>query len=491
MRFASLRYKLIASYMGIILLFLLLAGSSVVYVLRDYQQRIRLDQLADLAFPISATVRSLEDAGATPAQIVGRIRIQGEFLRTRIILTDRTGFVIEDTGDELDGQQLTLPTTETNERRSNTPRAYYTSNADGLFLIAPAIRWSGEMRRAMGASSNYVVILAVPQANVVEAWWELAPSLTVAAAISLFVSILVALILTRSIARPLVQMTRASEEMARGRYDQSIPVRGHDEIARLATAFNAMASQVATSDRTMRDFLANVSHELKTPLTSIQGFSQAMLDGTITMEEQYRNAASIINVETVGMRRMVGDLLTLSKIESGQITMENEPVDIEGSLRDIVRRAEFLAEAAGIHIVLEVDSSAAVLGDERWLGQVFSNLLDNAIKHASDGSRVTVSAKVHETTHDVEVTFHNVGSYIPRDDLPRVFERFFQVDRSRSARVEGSGLGLAIVREVVQSHSGTVEAESDHFTGTTFRIHLPLYAPSSRASTQAVTKRVA
>ena len=491
MRFASLRYKLIASYMGIILLFLLLAGSSVVYVLRDYQQRTRLDQLADLAFPISATVRSLEDAGATPAQIVGRIRIQGEFLRTRIILTDRTGFVIEDTGNELDGQQLTLPTTETNERRSNTSRAYYTSNADGLFLIAPAVRWSGEMRRAMGASSNYVVILAVPQANVVEAWWELAPSLSVAAAISLIVSVLVALLLTRSIARPLVQMTRASEEMARGRYDQSIPVRGHDEIARLATAFNGMASQVSTSDRTMRDFLANVSHELKTPLTSIQGFSQAMLDGTITMEEQYRNAASIINVEAIGMRRMVDDLLTLSKIESGQITMESEPVEIERILRDIVRRAEFLAEAASIHITLEVDTGAVVLGDARWLGQVFSNLLDNAIKHASEGSRVTARAIVRESTHNIEMTFHNVGSYIPRDDLPRVFERFFQVDRSRSTRIEGSGLGLSIVREVVLSHNGTVEAESDHFTGTTFYVRLPLHVPASRASTQAMTRRVA
>jgi signal transduction histidine kinase len=452
---------------------LLLASSAVVIVLRDYQQRARLDQLGDLSFPILAGVRSLEERGATPRQIVSLVRLQSEMLRVRIILADQNGRVLEDTGNELDGTVIRLPSGSSPERQARTSHGpYYASTEGGLFLIAPSTR----LDDIAGFFSKYAVILAVPQATVAQAWWELAPSLSIAAAISLVVSILAALVLARSISRPLLRMTRASEEMARGRYEQSIVVRGRDEIARLASAFNAMARQVSSSDRTMRDFLANVSHELKTPLTSIQGFSQAMLDGVIRGDEQFHNAAGIINEETQAMRRLVDDLLTLSKIESGQISMQDEQIEIDRVLRDVVRRGEWAIEASRLQVNLEANSLAAVRGDAHWLTQVFSNLFDNAIKHTPAFGRLDIQAHVRAQPAEVQVSFRNSGSLIPAEDLPRVFERFFQVDRSRSARVHGSGLGLAIVREVVQSHGGSVAAESEPARGTTFTVRLPLAA---------------
>src|SRR5438067_46939 len=275
--FVSLRYRLIASYVAVIFLCLFLAGSAFVLLLREYQQRIRMDQLADLSFPISFNVRGFETAGATPDQLAQIVRQLSDSVGVRIVLADRGGTVIEDTGGVLDGVTISLPSRGGAERRSDSFRPYYAVDEGGILMVAPSFRSPGPG----GRTSNYVVILAIPQANVAQAWWELAPSLAFAGVISLLVSVLVALFLTRSIAQPLVQMTRASEEMARGRYDQSIPVRRRDEVGRLANAFNAMAQQVSSSDRTMRDFLANVSHELKTPLTSIQGFSQALIDGTI------------------------------------------------------------------------------------------------------------------------------------------------------------------------------------------------------------------
>jgi signal transduction histidine kinase len=474
--FRSLRWRLIGSYVLVIFVCLFMAGSTVVLVLRDQQQRARLHALEYQSVFIAGQVTALEAQEVEPRLIFWLMRRISSQTGIRIILTDRTGLVVEDTSDEVDGQQIPLPIREGQGRRGGV---YHAASDRDLFLIAPP------------SESSYVVILAVPQADVAGAWFELIPSLALAAAVSLVVSVLVALFLTRSIARPLVQMTRASEEMARGRYDQSIPVRGRDEVGRLAVAFNGMAHQVSTSDRTMRDFLANVSHELKTPLTSIQGFSQAMLDGTVLGLDEHRRAAGIINDEANRMRGLVEELLTLSKIESGQIAMGEDPVDLDRLLREAARRAEWQAESIGVRVVVEARPGAYVRGDAHWLAQVFSNLLDNALRHTPPGGSIAVRALASAEPSDVTVAVHNTGSYIPPEDLPRVFERFFQVDRSRAGRLSGSGLGLAIVREIVQAHGGSVGAASDPASGTTFTVRLPLHAPREPAPLQFPVTRVA
>jgi signal transduction histidine kinase len=474
--FRSLRWRLIGSYVLVIFVCLFLAGSAVVLVLRDQQQRARLDALGYQSVFIAGQVAGLEAQQVDPRLIFWLMRRYTSDTGVRVILADRSGLVVEDTFGELDGEQIPLPAREGEGRRGGM----YSAVSDrGLFLIAPP------------SQSSYVVILAIPQADVVGAWFELIPSLAVAAAVSLVVSVLVALFLTRSIARPLVQMTRASEEMARGRYEQSIPVRGRDEIGRLAVAFNDMAQQVSASDRTMRDFLANVSHELKTPLTSIQGFSQAMLDGTVHGPEEHQRAASIINDEANRMRGLVDELLTLSKIESGQIAMGEDPVDLDRLLREAARRAEWQAETVGVRVAVDSRPGAFVRGDAHWLAQVFSNLLDNALRHTPSGGAVAVRTHVQAEPDEIMVAVHNTGSYIPPEDLPRVFERFFQVDRSRAGRLGGSGLGLAIVREIVQAHGGSVEATSDLGLGTTFTVRLPLHSLREPAPLAFPTTRVA
>jgi two-component system sensor histidine kinase ResE len=247
-----------------------------------------------------------------------------------------------------------------------------------------------------------------------------------------------------------------------------------------------MAREVSRSHRSMRDLLANVSHELKTPLTSIQGFSQAMVEGETKTAEEFAESGLIINEEARRMRSLVEDLLYLSQMEAGHLEMQREPVDMEDLLRTCAERFRRQVQESGAQLKLDLHSLPAVEGDEHRLEQAFSNLVDNAVRHTPSGGTITLRARAANGL--VRVTVHNTGSFIPSEDLSRVFERFFQVDRNRSRRPGRSGLGLSIAAEVVQAHRGTIEASSSRESGTEFTVILPLadgIGPSGRSGNES------
>ena len=314
--------------------------------------------------------------------------------------------------------------------------------------------------------------MAIPQSQLTSAWLDLIPSLALAGAIALTVSFVVSFFISRSISGPLARITQASMQMARGDYEVNIPIHGQDEVGRLSEAFNAMAKEVSSSHRTMKDLLANVSHELKTPLTSIQGYSQAISEGAVTSDEDFKESSRIINEEANRMRALVDDLLLLSQIESGQVAMQHAHVDLVMLLERMVERFQWSLRDAGIESRLRFGAVPPVHGDERRLEQVFSNLIENAVRHTPAGGLVTITA-VTAADGGVRVGVHNTGSVIPPEDLPRVFERFFQVDRARARKGGSSGLGLSIVSEIVEAHGGRVHAESGEGRGTEFVVTLP------------------
>jgi len=485
--FRSLRSKLVASYALVIFLCLVLAGSAFVYLLRDYQRQIKLNQLSDLVLPLSWQVRLLERAGATPDQMAAYLKDRAAEMEVRILLVDSTGQVVEDTSGGLVGDRVQMPPT-LQEQRNPAGYASITvihSDAGNFVVIAGSGRPTPPSTDRFAVRvPSYSVVLAVPEQDLTASWMELAPSLSFAALVSLFVSIGVAVFLSRSISKPVARMTRASEEMARGNYDQNIEVRSRDEIGRLAESFNHMARQVKISHRTLRDFLANVSHDLRTPLTSVQGFSQAMVDGTIKSPEDYAEAAQIINEEATRMQQMVEDLLLLSKIESGQLPMDRAFLDLRELLRACVKRAAPQAQQSGIALTLEAEQPVQISGDERRLEQLFRNILDNAVRHTPRGGTITLRLIAPATDAPTNgrarvtrigqggaaVAVHNTGSYIPPEDQSRIFERFYQVDKSRARNGDGTGLGLAIAREIAHAHGGEITVESDQETGTTFTV---------------------
>ncbi|HRF48798.1 MAG TPA: ATP-binding protein [Anaerolineales bacterium] len=295
-----------------------------------------------------------------------------------------------------------------------------------------------------------------------------------AAAIGAVLALLLATWLARSIGGPLSQMATAAGRIAQGDYAQRVDVRGPREVAELAGALNTMAVAVRSAQQTQRDFLANVSHDLKTPLTSIRGFAQAIEEGAADSPEAVQRAAIVIREEAERLNRLVADLLDLARLESEDVGGQGSPVDLAGLLRAQIERLG--PRAADKQVRLEVSPAlpqALVSGNADRLAQVLQNLLDNALKYTPSGGRV--KAELNAGGGQVTLSVADSGPGIPAEDLGRIFERFYQVDRARgrSAEVSGVGLGLAIVKEIIARHGGTIHAESVVGIGTRFVVTLP------------------
>jgi len=256
----------------------------------------------------------------------------------------------------------------------------------------------------------------------------------------------------------------------------------------LTRAFNEMNNRVQTSRKSQRDFVANVSHELKTPLTSVQGFAQAILDGTADTPESHQQAARVIYNEAGSMHRMVLDLLDLARLDSGMFELQSGPVDLPALLNNIAEKFSPQTHASGISIHVESTELPTVMGDGDRLSQVFSNLVDNAFKHTPSGGTITLRARLSGSEGSlgkgsgVQVDVADTGAGISPEALPHIFERFYQADPSRpGGEKHGTGLGLAIVKEIVGAHGGKISVLSTPNSGSLFTITLPLVPPDDSA----------
>jgi two-component system OmpR family sensor kinase len=288
---------------------------------------------------------------------------------------------------------------------------------------------------------------------------------------ALFLAFLLSLLMGEWISAPLKRMAAGAGRLAGGQY-QPVKPEGPDEVRQLAQALNEMGAQVQSSQLSQRDFIANVTHELKTPLTSIQGFSQAILDGTVRDEQSLRQAAEVIHTEAERMNRLVLDLLALAKLEAGTADLSYALVDVLALLDQVVQKFSLQASQAQVDLRSALPALPPLYGDGDRLAQVFTNLVDNALKFTLAGGQVVISA---ETTADgVRVTVADCGPGIPLEEKSRIFERFYQKDRSRrGGGGRGVGLGLPIARQIVLAHGGKIWVESTVGKGSIFYVELP------------------
>ena len=285
------------------------------------------------------------------------------------------------------------------------------------------------------------------------------------------------IVISRSVAKPLQGIAAAAGRVAAGDYQQRVPVTGPTEARIVAQAFNEMTAQVQETQQAQQDFLANVTHDLRTPLTSIQGFSQAIMDGVAAQPETAQHSAQIINEEASRLNRLVNDLLDIAKIQAGRLQMLRQAVEVDRLLRMVGESMTIKAQQNNIQLHMQIPALQRIAGDGDRLAQVFTNLVDNAVKHTDPGGQVWLMAKPEQ--NGILVRVQDTGEGIPQEDLSRIFERFYQVDKSRNrvAQNHGAGLGLSITYEIIRAHGGTIHVESQIGVGTRFNVWLPTLSP--------------
>jgi signal transduction histidine kinase len=323
--------------------------------------------------------------------------------------------------------------------------------------------------------NTYLVVTSPrPRVSIVKVFTEdFLPLFLQSGLLALFLSLIVAFFFARWIADPLQRVVVAARQMPSAEIKPVEP-RGPHEVQELTRAFNSMIVRTQASQKSQREFVANVSHELKTPLTSVQGFAQAILDGTADTNESRQQAAQVIYDESARMHRMVLDLLDLARLDAGTADLTMSPVNISALLNAIVEKFTPQSQRAGVNIKVEAsDQLPAVMADGDRLAQVFTNLVDNALKFTPrDGS---ISMKVSVVNDEMQVTVSDTGAGIPAEALTHIFDRFYQADPSRGGgEKHGAGLGLAIAREIVQAHGGRISVRSRLEEGTSFDVFLPL-----------------
>ena len=279
-------------------------------------------------------------------------------------------------------------------------------------------------------------------------------------------------VISRRLVRPLNDMVSATKHYAKGDFRYRVSAPESDELHLLAQSFNAMAINLATLEASRRSFVANVSHELKTPMTSIGGFIDGMLDGTIAPED-HAKYLQLVSGEVKRLARLVTGMLNLSKIEAGELPMKRTRFDASELLFKTLLSFEKMIATKEIELEgLDELAPMPIHGDKDLLTQVLYNLIDNAVKFTPPGGKIQVRAWQDRTAN--AIALRNFGTGIPAEELPQVFERFYKLDKSRSYDTKGAGLGLYLAKTIVAMHGGTIRAESDGATWTEFTVELPM-----------------
>lgn len=411
------------------------------YISRD--QAERYEKLSLLLSQYFRTAEGWEGVQRVIDQI-------GDSYRERIVLTTPEGQVVGDSQDELRKQDIP----------DNWPGKIGTLklNNQAIGKLYIRSRESTPVEKSFLSSVNRSVLLGALVAGLA--------------------SIVLAFLYSKKIAGPIKSITAASRKMKEGDLQQRVEVNSKDEIGELADSFNSMVASLEEQERLRKNMVSDVSHELRGPLSNIQGYLEALQEGLLEPEPEIINS---LYQESLLLGRLTDDLHDLARAEAGQLQLEKQPVVLEDIIGDAVNSVVNRTTRDQIEICSDLSSTTMVRADPNRIGEVLRNLLNNAVRHSPENETVTVS--IERRAEEAVTHVIDNGEGIPSSELPHVFERFYRIDKSRNRSTGGSGLGLTIAREIVEAHDGEIWVESEVDKGSTFSFSLPLLEAKDESST--------
>ena len=466
MRNRSIRYYFFTSITTVLVASVLVMGLIQTWLSTNYFRSEKDKQLRQVVDVVAGSVHAgnLFPAG----EDADTLSYMAEVTRTVLFITDTGGNVEIVTGGNIQPQGAKVPDellaalvesgsfSGVGRLGGLFPTNYYIS---GVPLIDSSNRLTGFIFAATDTSTLQVYII------------DTMSTFVLSAAIVLFVSSVLALVLTNRTINPIRQLSNAAKRFAEGDYSARVPVEGDDELATLSVTFNEMANSVEATDISRRSFMGNIAHELRTPMTTIKGFIDGMIDGTIPVEQRDKYLA-VVSDEVGRLARLTKNMLDISRLEAGEYQPDNTVFDIWDPITAVMIGAEKRIEDKIISIEgMEHEDAAMVLADADFVHQVLYNLVDNAIKFADDGG--TIGITVGTVKGQVNICIKNSGSAIEAEALAHVFDRFYKADKSRGVNARGAELGLHISKVLVGLMGGRIWAESDPAGWSTFTFSLP------------------
>jgi signal transduction histidine kinase len=474
----SLYSKLVLIMLTIIVSLMTVVGGFLMRGVRSFYQQQFYEQMKTV-FSSAELASDLRDAadGSDAANVMAeRLRAYAGSLgidsgtRNFYILTGDTGAYITGSSTPENGIAVTA-----NITTAISGKEGYLSDANAAYMDV-ALPISGD-------SGSYIVYIIDNKANVQELGQDLFKIIIEAMAVGLVLSVGLSMLLAKTMVTPITELTRAAEAVASGDFNHKVENQSQDEIGVLTRTFNNMAGQLEdtlddlkTSEQTRREFVANVSHELRTPITSIRSYAETLKDDPDMPADTRGRFLGVIVNESDRMTNIVQDLLTLSKFDAGSFDFVFEMFSFEKSVRDVYNATRIEAQHHRHEFTLEfLTPVPEIRGDRARVEQVLINMVSNAIKYTRDGGVIRMTAG--EKDGHVWCTVKDNGIGIPKEDVAKIFDRFYRVDKARSRESGGTGLGLSIAKEIAARHGGDITVQSVLGRGTTITVTLPVGGP--------------
>jgi len=392
------------------------------------------------------------------------LAVQSQNAEALIFITDLTGKVLISSEDN---STLWLRNTVPEKIIADIlagKDVYNFSDLDGVFekkhLNSIHIIYDDSADAISSGKALAILFISAPSAQIRGFVDQMSRTVTVSILLVFIVALIAVYLISEKITEPLKEMSKAAKSFARGRFDVRVPVRGEDEVGELATAFNNMASSLEKLEESRSTFLANISHDLRTPMTSIAGIIDCILEGAIPKEKHNYYLQQIAS-EVRRLSRLVSSLLDISRMQAGERKFNMTAFDVCEQARQILISFEKRLDEKKLDVVFDCSSdNIMVYADADAIHQVIFNLIDNAVKFSNEGGCLTI--KINAKEKKVYVSVLNTGKGIPDEDQPYIFDRFYKSDRSRGLDKTGVGLGLYIVRTIIERHGEEIRLRSEY-----------------------------